>query len=268
MRTARRTAYRAILGIAGLSVGILQAIVSTNALRWSPWTVVSIASGVGMVNFLDSMRLLISDQRAAGRHAARTSMHPPLVTALYLISQKTDVDLIHFGASIFCLRRYWTFRRCGIPVPWLPWYEERLHRVLRFRISDRPQESNVKWTRGKGTIGECWEENVAKLHDRRPTAAQFGGANHPDDWTFSRLKHDQHCNFTRDEFVQMIDKYGEILAVPIVREHAGELIGVLSIDCSASAYPSATSPSVLGGVAVEEFAIRAATLVQSDLLKF
>jgi hypothetical protein len=268
VRATARIIYRVILGLAGLSVGILQAIVSTKALSWSPWTVVSIASCVGGVIFLDNMRLLRSNFQSAERHAARTSMQAALITALHLTSKEKSVDLLSLGGSVFSLRKHWTMRRWVLPIPWLPWHEERLHRILRCRLSDRPQESDVRWTRGKGTIGECWDQNVPILHDRRRAAARYGRGHHPDESVFSHLRPDQHCGFTREEFIQTIDKYGEVLAVPIVKPHSGQLIGVLSIDCRADAYPSVDSTSVLAGASIEEFAIRAARLVRDDVSRF
>jgi hypothetical protein len=259
-----RIIYRILLGVSGLSVGILQALVDTKAVDWSPWTVVSIASGVGVVAFLDNMRSLRVEHQAAERNKARTTMQPALITALYLITKERDVDLLSLGASVFNIRRYWTLR-------WkvIPWREHRLHRILRSRLSDRPQESRVNWTKGKGAIGECWARNLPVLHDRRAAIVRFGRDHHPtDDLAFSQLTREQHCGLSREEFAQTIDKYGEILAVPIVMEHTGRLIGVLSIDCRADAYPDLDSPSVLAGDNIEEFAIRAARLVRDDISKF
>jgi hypothetical protein len=66
----------------------------------------------------------------------------------------------------------------------------------------------------------------------------------------------------------VIDRYGEILAVPIVGKYSGEFLGVLSIDCRAEAYRKPDSLSVLAGGDIEEFAIRAAQFIENDVSKF
>lgn len=252
-----------VLATAGLSVGILQALVGTKVVQWSPWVVVSVASAFGAVAFLDNIRLIRHKLQAHERHAARSRMHQPLVGALNTITDLRDVQLRELGISVFAIRTSWYLK-----FYFFPWRKTRLKRLFRFRLSEHPAESAVEWTKGKGTIGKCWEVRVPVLHDRRSVAAQFGKDNRPDEATFVQLTPEQHCGFTRQEFIETIDKYGEILAVPIKAQHSGELIGVLSIDCLATAYPSPDSPSALAGDAVETVAGSAAWLIREDVPKF
>jgi hypothetical protein len=129
----------------------------------------------------------------------------------------------------------------------------------------------VTWNKGKGTIGECWRTGIGVLHDRRAVAARYGRHGrygYPSEVQYPSLPVEARSGFTRGEFIQTIDKYGEILAVPVVKDQlSGDLIGVLSIDCLASAYAGREHP-VLAGINIEEIAGGAAFTICGDLPKF
>lgn len=269
MRKKFGIAFRIFLAVAALALAVVQSVIVTGVRHWSPWIAVSAASGVGLLTFIDNIRQASAQYQSAQRNAARTTMQQELTTALYLITEARTVKLIDLGASVFNIRRYWTLLPALIPIPWLPWRQQRLHRILRFRISPTPQTSDVRWTKGKGAIGQCWERHMPVWVDRRDTIAQFGAGNYPaDDATFSRLTPAQRSGFTREEFNQMIDRYGEILAVPIVGKYSGEFLGVLSIDCRAEAYTTPDSLLVLAGSDIEEFALRASQYIVNDVSRF
>jgi hypothetical protein len=109
---------------------------------------------------------------------------------------------------------------------------------------------------------------VPVRHDRRAVAAVYGKGHYPTDQQFAAMTVDEHCGFSRKEFIQTIDKYGEILAVPIAAKHSGDQIGVLSIDCLADAYADEHASPILEGSEIEVFAGRAAFYVRDDVAKF
>jgi hypothetical protein len=150
----------------------------------------------------------------------------------------------------------------------VPWHEERLRRILRFRISDHPDESDVFWSKGKGAIGECWARGIPIPKDMRAIAAKFGNRIQATEADFLALTDAERCGFTFAEFIQTIGKYGEIYAMPIRAEHTGEPIGVLSIDCVTEAYADEHAPSILSGGDIEVFARRAARYIRDDVAKF
>lgn len=262
MRVAIATTYRILLALAAGSVVVLQALILNKLVHWSPWTVVTVAAVVAGVTFLDNLRLLFYKFQAHQREASRSRMHTPLIGALNAVATARDVPLESLGISVFAIRKY-----LGMKWYLIPWLKQRLKRVFRFRLSDYPPESNVRWTKGKGTIGDCWQTGVAALHDRRPTAKRYGKGHHPTEQEFSTMSAADRSGFTRTQFIQTIDKYGEILAVPIVKRNTGALLGVLSIDCLASAYAERKT-SVLGGAAIEEIAGGAAFTVRDDVPRF
>jgi hypothetical protein len=256
-------AYRVLFAAAGFAVVVLNALIEKKVVHWSPLVAVYVASGVGLVALVDNLGQIKLKYDARDRDAARSRMHKPVVSALLSIAKTRQVDFEQLGISAFSIRRKW-IRKWKI----FPWYAEHLHRPLRFRLSDYPPEADVTWFKGKGAIGECWDKGISVLHDRRPTAAAFGDPRQATKQKFDSLTDEQRCGLTYSEFVQTLDRYGEILAVPIRRAHSGELIGVLSIDCLADAYASTAAPSVLDGVDIEVFAQRAANVIRDDIAKF
>lgn len=257
--------FRICFAIAGLALVVVQALIVTKVVPWSGWVAVSIASGVGFVALIDNIRTASIRYRGFERNKARNRMFKPLIAALDAVTiARADekVRLVHLGASVYIIRSFWGRRFFCVP-----WRKVRLHRIVRFRLSERPDESKVDWTKGKGTVGACWETPDATLHDRRQVARDYGKGKHPTREEFARLPDEVTCKFSYDEFIQTIDRYGEILAVPI-KKRGGDPIGVVSIDCVAKAYDSPESPSILGGDDIEEFAARAAGYISADVAKF
>jgi hypothetical protein len=85
------------------------------------------------------------------------------------------------------------------------------------------------WTSGKGAIGRAWQERRPVHCPWRPIADALG--NKPiSEAEFSALTAEQTWGFTRDEFIGIVDKYAEVLAVPILSELGGSVLGVLSLD--------------------------------------
>jgi hypothetical protein len=255
------TTYRVALALAGASIGVLQVLVSTKVVTWSPWVVVSIASALGAIAFVDNTRLVYHKFRMHERELARSRMHKPLIGALNAVATARGIPLQCLGISVFAVRS-----RLGVKGYVIPWEKRRLKRVFRFRLSDWPPRSAVNWSEGKGTIGECWGTGVKAFHDRREVAARFGGRP-PTESEFGVMSAAERSGFTRAEFVQTINKYGEILAVPIAKDHSGQIVGVLSIDCLATAYADGVT-TILGGADIEEIAGGAAFTVSADVPRF
>lgn len=87
------------------------------------------------------------------------------------------------------------------------------------------------------------------VQDRRAVAAWYGQNGQygpPTEVQYRSLPVEVRCGFTHAEFIQTIDKYGEILAVPVRNQYTGDLLGVLSIDCLASAYHGREHPVLAG----------------------
>jgi hypothetical protein len=257
-------AYRVLYAVAGFAAAATNVLIEKKLVNWDARIAVGIGVGVGLLAFVDNIRLIKFKFEAHERNAARSRMHKPTISALSAISKTRLVDLESLGVSVFDFHRSWVRRYKVIPM-----YEQRLRRILRFRLSDYPPESAVAWSKGKGAIGECWEKGISILHDRRSAAATFGDPRQATEATFASLTDEQRVGLTYEEFVTTISKYGEIFATPIRARHSGELMGVLSIDCSLDAYAGGeAAPSILEGADIEVFAQRAALLIRDDVARF
>lgn len=263
MRIQIAVAYRVFYAFAGFAAVATNVLIEKKLVNWDARIAVAIGIGVGLLAFFDNIRLIKFKFEAHERNAARSRMHKPTISALSSVTKTRQVDLERLGVSVFDFHRTWVRRYKVVPL-----YEQRLRRVLRFRLSDYPPESAVAWSKGKGAIGECWEKGIPILHDRRSAAAAFGDPRQATEVTFASLTDEQRAGLTFEEFVTTISKYGEIFAVPIRAKHTGELMGVLSIDCSLDAYAGESAPSILEGADIEVFAQRAALLIRDDVAKF
>lgn len=70
------------------------------------------------------------------------------------------------------------------------------------------------------------------------------------------------ANFTYQEFVSMLGKYSEVLAIPIKNQESGEIEGVLSVDVSRTA---GTSTAVLNDHEIISMFEEIIGLVRPDL---
>ncbi len=255
--------YRLVFAAAGLSVVVLHTLIDNKLVHWSAWIVVAVAIAVGTLAFIDNVRVIVYNRQAYEREKARSEMHQPLIGALNSILEARKVPLDPLGISVFVIRRTW-----GLNWWVVPWRGKQLKQIFRFRLSNYPPEAAVRWTRGKGAIGACWENSIPVLQNRREVAARYGEKGQPPTKeNYNELPEEDRSGFTRLEFIQTIDNWGEILAVPIWAENAARLIGVLSIDCLMSYY---TTPDmkVLDYDEVRVFARGAAFAVQEDASKF
>lgn len=104
-----------------------------------------------------------------------------------------------------------------------------LSRIERFRVTD-PSPVDVEWPEGRGVIGTCVATNGVAYRDYRP-----GQRRHPEDRPMTDAKWKEVCRKDQDdgfephEFVRMIHRYEQVLALPIA-DGAGRVIGCISVD--------------------------------------
>ena len=140
-----------------------------------------------------------------------------LLSALVAVSKCIqEVDLLELGLSLFVVGKD-GFRG-----------EEVLNRKERFRLSNYPHPSKVRFTAGKGIVGKCWADKRPTYIDWQPVARKWGGRDISDD-EFAKIREETRAGFSRSDFVALVDKYAEIHAVPVVRED-GQFVGVLALD--------------------------------------
>lgn len=104
-----------------------------------------------------------------------------------------------------------------------------LSRLSRERFSPLPQASNIRWTKGKGVIGQCWAEEREKIvsteaHDLAwtgKTQADWDGWNGPGP--------DTRMGLSWADYQKIRGKYGTVVAVP-VKDGNEKVIGVVAVD--------------------------------------
>lgn len=104
-----------------------------------------------------------------------------------------------------------------------------LYRVERFRISG-PSPIDEAWPEGRGVIGVCIATNDVSHRDHRPTQRLYPRDKPLSDTQWKTVrKRGLDDGFDRHDFVRMIHRYEEVLAMPIA-DAAGRVIGCISVD--------------------------------------
>lgn len=210
------------------------------------WIVVVVAAVTAVDNILAGFRTI----QAAKRSQAEARVQKVLTVLLVQISEASGVQIQDLGASVFVPR----IRRVG----WLP--KKVLVRALRFRLDEHPQPSPVKWTKGKGAVGTCWETARTVHRDWHVQRTQYSDpALAAQD--FAGIPAELRDGFGHKEFVAISDKYSEVLAVPVLSVE-GSIVGVVSIDVAGRAGLAA---NILDTDEVKAQADVAVTLVRDDL---
>jgi hypothetical protein len=171
-----------------------------------------------------------------------------VVSALVTISRTTGVDLAALGGSVFVPRSFGRWRH--------------LHRIVRSRMLDAPQQSSVQWSKGKGVIGRVWQEKREIHHNILAIGTRWKNVDITQE-VFERISDDARMGFVREEFQGIVGKYAEILGVPVFAggdSASGAVIAVLAFDV-----PSTVSHPLLGAclntTAVREVAASCAATV-------
>ena len=242
--------WRTSLAVVGLAVGILNILAARKIVPLSTtWQVVIIVA-LGALTAVDNTRLAVRRAKEPGEEERRLRIHKTLLGALIVISENRGVRVSHLGSSVFVERRVGLLRR------------KALVRRERVRISEFPPATEIKWEKGKGAVGTCWETGATVHRDRRKVAEKYTGVTlNESQWKGVSAK--SKSGFSRTEFVSMVGKYAEILAVPI-RSSSGELIGIVSVDLTVDA---PDGRMVLEGRDVEVLVTESTVIVRDDIAR-
>jgi hypothetical protein len=217
---------KAFLGIAAAALIVFEVLLQLNIYHDPTWVPVAVAVVVAVGSFITNSWGTVRAATEARREGVRQRIQKSCIAAAALTSQITGLDMLTIGVSVFKTRRRpaarWSSRPFYLQV-------HHLERVERFRLNDTPQPSTVRWLAGKGAIGKCvetrrwvhknWSPVVQRFQDEAPTQAEF-----------SQLPEGVRDGFDYDEFIGIMDKYAEILALPVMSVGGGEIVGVIAID--------------------------------------
>lgn len=242
--------WLATLGLAGAAVTLLVALHEWKHTKWPPdslifWSVLAVA----VATTVDKVVGIFRRYRARERSKAEARTQKALVALLVEISESKHVNIQDLGVSVFVPRwRVWRWGSGRVLV-----------RVMRFRLDDHPQPSPVRWTKGKGAVGSCWETARMVHRPWRTQRAEYSSPSLTAE-EFSRIPTDEQDGFEHREFVAIADKYSEVLAAPVLSE-VGAIVGVVSVDVAARA--GVFKDILKDGVEAQIDA--AATLIRDDL---
>jgi hypothetical protein len=264
VRTRRARRERAGIGYRMALAALASATaIATGLIGLGVWIGPPTKLVAGMIVAL-SIAALRDNVLSAGRRLAeprrerrRMRSQKAVVVALVTIAELRQVKLEDLGVSVFLvqphgleLERFRVKRR------------ERLVRIVRFRLKDSPQPSDVDWVRGKGVIGKCWEQQ-RPVHQHLAPLAKSWARKQVTDAAWDQMAERARQGFSRDEFVTTLNKYAEIVAVPIKDEHGG-FLGCISVDLAMTS-EHAQHGSLLSEPGVEAAIATAAEIVAGTL---
>lgn len=189
-----------------------------------PGTIVALvalaAVGVGALNAnFEAVRSSLRERREEMELALR----PPLV-ALFrsLMDELGSEHYVDVAVHCFLLRRKLR--------PEFPWFQKELVRVGGFQLKTSPR-SAVRWTKGKGLIGECWASN------------KDAGANLEEEWAeyreYTAIQWDRLPPRTRYAMsfpeYDRTRAYAAIVATPI-QNGKEAFVGCISVDSTGPSY--------------------------------
>lgn len=207
----------------------------------------------GLAVFRDNVVNVNARLREPERQRLRVQSQKVATSAMYSVSQLRSIPMPDLGVSVFLIERTGWIRRV-----------EMLARLIRVRLKDAPQASDILWTQGKGVIGRAWESR-RPVHEATGHLAEKYGARDLSESVWSRVSKTAKQGFTRDEFITTVHKYAEILAVPI-KDDQGVVLGVVSLDLAMFTKLD-RSRTWLSGPEVEEIVSVAADLIAKTLKK-
>lgn len=166
--------------------------------------------------FMETLWGLVGGAQERQWHIKKKRARKAVLSCLIAVSTAANLDVTEIGGSVFLVRRRRWFSR-----------QKHLHRVIRYRLRDFPQQSAVEWTSGKGAIGAAWAERRTVHVNLRKLSERYAGTT-VDQALFDKLSTEARAKFELSEFQSVVGKYAEVLATPVWRKD--QIVGVLAID--------------------------------------
>jgi hypothetical protein len=140
------------------------------------------------------------EKRRREQAEQENSIQPFLATSLIFLARHGGANWEKTGIQAFLVaNRGW--RR-----------QEEHIRLAKIRIAAIPS-SGIRWTKGKGAIGRCWETKAPQFIDLEE---HFADLQHVDESGWNTLTAEQRIGLTYSDFKQVNGKYGVVAAVPIM----------------------------------------------------
>ena len=253
------------MALAGGLLVVLGVLMSLKIYQRPVWLPITVASVVGLGTFVTSAQGTVAAAKSTRRELARARITKASIAAVFHVSNETKINPLAIGVSV-----YKASRRLSIQGMWPPiHFVYQLDRVSRFRLNDIPQPSTVRWRSGKGTVGACLETGRWQHKNWSAIAQRYSESAVPTRDQFQALPAEEKSGFTYEEFIGIMHKYSEVLAVPIKSDGGATVLGVLAIDrpydaeLTAGVFDSVTIRTAveIGAVAIRD-EVRAAPILE------
>ncbi len=213
----RRFLGKIAVAVASFVVAVAVGLESAKIWKASPGQKASLLVAAAVLALISSVAATVHEFQAR-RSAERQAKIAFLLQALgFAVQDATGVDYRDLGSAAYVLERGLLRRR------------RRLRRLHRVRPRTSPGVSGVQWAPGKGVIGLCVDEGRDIGFDVSELDARLGDVGEQE---WPTLPEDARLGLSFAEWQLLRDKYGVIVATPIVRERGGrsETIGCVSLD--------------------------------------
>lgn len=198
---------RIVAAVLALLLVVLKAATLAGWIAANPTVEFWIIVAAGLVVFVQSLRGAARLSRLPRQEQRQRQLEKAVLASLKSVSDVTHVDLTTIGGCVYAVRRHaWPFRH------------RRLRRLVRYRLSEYPQGSGIKWTDRKGVVGQSLRDVAPRHFNWRQIAADWNDPRNVPRTAYDALPQAERMGFPFEEFRKVARKYSEGLAVPIVSD--------------------------------------------------
>lgn len=253
---------RCLTAVVAVAVLVLGGLVQLEVFKPSKFLAIVLIGALALFTLIDNVRTAYQTVKATRRQDAVARIAMTVMGMTNAVAHQCGLTTGVVGGSVFVAKKRWILRshiifviRTTVLVRPPQW---------RIRYADGPQPSRVVWTTEKGAIGQAFRSGSIVYKYWAAIAERHGGRNGSIDSTsFTALSNDVKSGFAHTEFVSIVGKYAEILAVPIMSVDGGKVLGVFAID---RPYRADEPPQMLFDCsAVADSVERVAGLIRDDL---
>lgn len=202
------------LDLATAAAAVVIGLNAAETFDLNGWPLTSAVLVIGAAAVLRVALDAVTRARERGTSQFEKAVGEALRSALVQIVEQTEIDWTEVGLNAFMVR-----------TSKLPWREAYLERVGRERIKSHPTASTVHWVRGKGVIGQCWDQGTDIGVDLTDAFAGLPTATEQD---WSVLTSEDTFGMTFSDYTQT-KEHGAVVATPI-QDATSSVIGVVSVD--------------------------------------
>jgi hypothetical protein len=214
---SRRFLGKVLVAVASFAAAVAVGLQGAGVWDASPGEQVAVAVAVALLALGSSVGAAVSELSAQRSDERRTKVAFILEALGFAVQDATGIDFRDLGLAAYVLERP-LFRR-----------QERLVRLHRVRPRASPGVSGVDWHPGKGVIGMCVVEGRDIGYDISELDADIAGTTR-EHW--AALSDDERLGLTYDEWLLLREKFGVVVATPVVRERSGRssTVGCVALD--------------------------------------